>query len=153
MKKLGFGIIFILLILGFQFQTPAENTKLRVTINVNAYGRSVSVTMNGTELKKITGGQAQAIQLYHEKHHLLKGAPEDYKDNFCLKEGKNTIKIGHTTITGETPSTLEISILAIGYDIPLLKYTQKPDLKEGEASGEFELYAKQPEGFKTIILE
>ena len=50
-------------------------------------------------------------------------------------------------------TTLDISILAIGYDIPLIKYIQKPEIKTGEASGVFELFSKQPEGFKTIILK
>ena len=153
MKKLLVLSIVFLFAVGFQFQILAEDTNLRVTLNVNAYGRSVDVFLNGIEIKKVTGGHAQAIQLYHEKHPLLKGVPEDYKDNFCLKEGKNTIKIIHKTMEGEDPMTLDISIQAIGYDVSLLEYKQESDVTMGEASGVFELHSKQPEGFKTIILK
>ena len=141
MKKLII-IFFIFVIFGFSLQTQAEDTNLRLTLNVNAYGRSVNVTVNGIEIKKVTGGHAQAIQLYHEKHPLSKDAPKDYKDNFCLKQGKNIIKIVHRVKEEEMLTTLDISILAIGYDIPLIKYIQKPEIKTGEASGVFELFSK-----------
>ena len=108
----------------------AEDTKLRVTINVNAYDRKVSVKVNGTEIKKITGGHAHAKQLFHKNHPMLKDAPKEFKEIFCLKEGKNTIEISHSTMKGKIPSTLEISIQAIGYSVPLLKYIQKSNIKE-----------------------
>ncbi len=153
MKKSLVPIILTLFLAGFQLRTSAEDTKLRVTLNVNAYGRSVTVSLNGIEIRKVTGGLAQAIQLYHEKHPLLKDAPEDFKDNFCLKQGENTIKIVHHLKKGEIPMTLDISIQAIGYSVPLLQYTQKPEVTTGETSGIFELYSQQPAGFKTIILK
>ncbi|MFH2107913.1 MAG: hypothetical protein ABII93_04510 [Chrysiogenia bacterium] len=153
MKKSLVPVIFILFLVGFQLQALAEDNNLRVTLNVNAYGRSVSVSLNGIEIKKVSGGLAQAIQLYHKKHPLIKDAPEDFKDNFCLKQGKNTIKIIHNLKKGETPMTLDISIQAIGYTIPLLQYIQNPDVNTGETSGTFELYSQQPEGFKTMILK
>ena len=153
MKKSLVPIVLTLFLAGFQLLTSAEDTKLRVTLNVNAYGRSVTVSLNGITIRKITGGLAQAIQLYHEKHHLMKDAPEDFKDNFCLKQGENTIKIVHNIKKGEIPMTLDISIQAIGYTKPLLQYTQKPEVITGETSGIFELHSQQPEGFKTIILK
>ncbi|MBN2398717.1 MAG: hypothetical protein JXI33_00070 [Candidatus Aminicenantes bacterium] len=153
MKKSLVQIILALFLAGFQLQAAAEDTKLRVTLNVNAYGRSVAVSLNGIEIRKVAGGLAQAIQLYHEKHPLLKEAPEDFKDNFCLKQGKNTIKIVHYVKKGEIPMTLDISMQAIGYSVPLLQYTQKTEVSAGETSGIFELHSRQPEGFKTIVLE
>ena len=146
-------IIVFLMILVFQFAVTAEDNKLRVTINVDAYGRSVAVALNGVELKRISGGLSESVQLYHKKHPLLEGAPEGFKGNFCLEQGKNIIKIVHLVKDGGNPMPLEISIQAIGYDIPLLKYSQKASIKKGETSGMFELLSQQPPGFKTVILE
>lgn len=153
MKKFSGIIVFILLVSAFQNGMMAEDTRLRVTVNVNAYDRQVTVSINDVTIKKITGGQAQAIQLYHEKHPLRKDAPKEYIHNFCLKEGKNTIRITHQKTMDDSPSSLEVSIQAIGYDIPLLKYTQKGEIASGETAGVFELYSKQPEGFQTVVLE
>lgn len=143
----------VLFLIGFQVQLAAEDVTLRLTINVNAYDRAVKIIINDVHIKKITGGQARALQLYHQKHPMRKGAPKDYLDNFCLKEGKNTIRISHQKTDNNSPSSLEVIMEAIGYEIPVLKYTRKGDVKSGETTGTFELYSKQPEGFKTVILE
>ncbi len=54
-----------------------EDTNLRATLGANATGWTIEVKINGMPIPGITGGSAQAVQLFHKTHPYAK----EFKEN------------------------------------------------------------------------
>jgi len=127
-------------------------------LSVMGYDREVTIRINGVHIRKITGGLSQSVRLFLVNDPMIKTLPpetqENMKDLFCLKEGENTIEIDFKE-KGEPEASIPITVTidSGNYQMPVLKYFKTPDVKEGSAKGTFEIYADEPAGFTTVILE
>lgn len=132
--------------------------ELDAALNVMGYDRDVTIRINGIHMSQITGGQSQSIRLFLADDPIIKTLPPEMQQKmkglFCLKEGENTIEISFK-VKGQpkAPIPITITIDSGNYQVPVLKYVKNPDVKEGNAKGTFKIYAKEPAGFATTILE
>jgi len=76
------------------------------------------------------------------------------KELFCLIQGENTIEIVFK-MKGKpkAPIPITVTIDSGNYKEPVLKYVKNPDVKEGKAKGTFKIFADEPAGFTTVILQ
>jgi hypothetical protein len=131
----------------------AEDTNLRATLGANATGWTVAVKINGTAIPGITGGSAQAVQVFHKNHPYAKEFPENRRHLLCLTEGTNTIEITYAKVEGGDSFDLDVYVRAIGYSKALLEATPDPKENKGTLKGTFTLHGKEPKGFKTTKLK
>ncbi len=141
-------------------QNPgAEN--LRATFGTVANGYSVRATCNGRTLPDISGGQSQAVQLFHVDHPNRakmeadleiegSGGDRKYLNLFCLQEGSNTLEIGYEP-TAPSSLNLRFYLNAPNYTSPIFEFEQEERVA-GTFSTNFELYQEMPEGHQTRIL-
>jgi len=128
------------------------------SINVMAYDRDVTVKINGVQLSRIKGGQSHSVRLFLADNPRLKTLPADrqraMKEMFCLVKGENTIEIAFQE-RGQprSPSQLSVTIDSGNYKVPVLKYVKDPGVKTGKAKGTFMIYADEPAGFRTVVLQ
>jgi len=132
------------------------------SLYVSGDDRDVTVKINGTHLSMIKGGGSELIQLYLADDPKIKTLPpgmppemqKERKELFCLKKGENTIEIVFKEKgKPEFPSLFTVEIRSFNYKVPVLMYVKDPDIKEGNAKGTFKIYADEPAGFTTIILQ
>jgi hypothetical protein len=127
-------------------------------LNVMGYDRDVTITINGVHIRQIKGGQSHSVRLFLADDPRIKTMPPEMqqkmKELFCLKEGENTIEIAFKE-KGPSKAQIPITITieAGNYKVPVLKYVKNPDVKEGHAKGAFKLFAEEPAGFTTVVLE
>ncbi|MEM7583739.1 MAG: hypothetical protein AAF560_10200 [Acidobacteriota bacterium] len=138
----------------------AEN--LSATFGTVANGYSVRVSCNGRVLPGITGGQSQAVQLFHTDHPnrakmeadlAVQDQPEEnrqYLNLFCLQEGSNTIDIGYEP-TGPSNLNLKFYLNAPNYTSAIWEFEQEERVA-GTFSTSFEIYREMPEDHQTRIL-
>lgn len=132
--------------------------QIDAALNVMGYDRDVTVTINGVRITKITGGQSQSVRLFLADDPRIKTFPPEMqktmKERFCLRQGENTIEISfRVKAQSQAPIPITITIEAENYKAPVLKYVKNPDVREGSAKGAFTLFADEPAGFKTVVLE
>jgi hypothetical protein len=128
------------------------------SLNVMGYDRDVTIKINGVHLSKITGGQSHAVRLFLADDPKIKTLPPEMqkkmKEMFCLKKGENTIEITFKEKgQPKAPIPITVTIDSGNYKVPVLKYVKNPDIKEGNAKGTFKIYADEPAGFTTVILQ
>jgi hypothetical protein len=132
------------------------------SLYVSGDDRDVTVKINGTHLSMIKGGGSELIQLYLADDPKITTLPpgmppemqKERKELFCLKKGENTIEIVFKEKgKPEFPSLFTVEIRSFNYKVPVLMYVKDPDIKEGNAKGTFKIYADEPAGFTTIILQ
>lgn len=131
---------------------------INAALNVMGYDRDVTIKINGVHISQIKGGGSHAVRLFLVDDPRIKNMPPEMqqkmKELFCLKEGENTIEIAFKE-KGQAKASIPITITveANDYKVPVLKYVKNPDVKEGNAKGTFKLYAEEPPGFTTVILQ
>lgn len=136
----------------------AMAAEIDAALNVMGYDREVAVTINGVRISKISGGKSHSVRLFVAGDPRIKTLPPEMQksmqEQFCLKEGENTIEISFRE-KGQpsSPSRFTVSLEADNYPAPVLEYARNPEVKEGHAKGMFALYPTAPSGFKTVILE
>jgi hypothetical protein len=118
----------------------------------------VTIKINGVHLTRIKGGQSHSVRLFLEDDPKMKTIlPEmqqKMKEMFCLRKGENTIEIAFKERgKPKSPSVFTVTIDSGNYQVPVLKYVKNPDVKEGKAKGTFKIYADEPAGFTTVILQ
>lgn len=153
---LSFGLIA--LTISFYNPEVCMAKEFDASLNVMGYDRNVTIKINGVQINRITGGQSQSVRLFLTDDPMLKTVPPDrlqkMKELFCLKNGENTIEIIFSEKgQPQSPSSITVSIDSGNYKAPVLKYTKNPDVKEGKAKGTFKIFAEEPAGFKTVILQ
>ncbi len=128
------------------------------SLNVMGYDREVTIKINEIHLSKITGGQSQSIRLFLADDPNIKNMPPEMQKKmnelFCLKKGENTIEITFK-MKGQpkAPIPITVTIDSGNYQVPVLQYSRNPEAKEGTAKGTFKIYADEPAGFTTVILQ
>ena len=142
--------IFLLLL---NLSTLAEETNLRATLGVNATGWNVAIKVNGNPIPDITGGSAQAVQLFHNQYPDAGDFPDNRKYLLCLQEGTNTLDVTYSKATGNAPFDLEIYVRAPGYPDPLIEAIKRAEEASGNLTDTFELHLLAPDGFKTKTLK
>jgi hypothetical protein len=128
------------------------------SINVMAYDRDVTIKINNIQLSRIKGGQSHSVRLFLADDPRLKTLPADrqraMKEMFCLVKGENTIEIAFQEKgKPSSPSQLTVTIDSGNYRVPVLKYVKDPGIKAGKAKGTFKIYADEPAGFRTVVLQ
>jgi hypothetical protein len=132
------------------------------SLYVSGDDRDVTIKINGIHLSMIKGGGSELLQLYLADDPKIKTLPpgmppetqKERKELFCLKKGENTIEIVFKEKSKpEFPSLFTVEIRSFNYKVPVLMYVKNPDIKEGHAKGTFKIYADEPEGFTTVILQ
>jgi len=153
-------LFFFLLVLTILFNNPEVSMakEFDASLNVMGYDRNVTVKINGVQISRISGGQSQSARLFLTEDPLLKTLPPDrqekMKELFCLKQGENIIEISFSEKgQPKSPSQFTATIDSGNYKVPVLKYEKKPDVKEGKVKGTFKIFADEPAGFKTVILQ
>jgi hypothetical protein len=128
------------------------------SLNVMGYDRDVTIKINGVHISRVTGGQSHAVRLFLADDPKIKTLPPEMqqkmKELFCLKQGENTIEIAFKEKgQPKSPSQITVSIDSGNYQVPVLKYVKNPDIKEGNTKGTFKIYADEPAGFTTVVLQ
>ncbi len=142
-------------------QNPgAEN--LSATFGTVANGYSVRASCNGRALPGITGGQSQAVQLFHKDHPNrakmeadLEGEDQpaenrQYLNLFCLQEGSNRIDIGYEP-TAPSSLNLRFYLNAPNYTSPIFEFEQE-ERAAATFSVDFEIFQEMPEDHQTQFL-
>lgn len=163
MKKHHNAAIFLLFVLSVTitllFNGEACMAKeIDAVLNVMGYDRDVTIKINGVHISRIKGGQSHSVRLFLADDPKIKTMPpemqEKMKEMFCLKEGENNIEIAFKEKgKPQVPGVFTVSIESGGYKVPVLTYEKNPDVKEGSAKGTFKIYADEPAGFKTVVLQ
>ncbi len=153
-------LFFVLIGLTTYFYNPEVciAKEFDASINVMGYDRNVTIKINGVHISRITGGHSQSSRLFLADDTMIKTVPPDrqqkMKELFCLKEGENTIEIVFSQKSQpKSPSLITVTIDSENYNVPVLKYTKNPEIKEGKAKGIFKIYTDAPAGFATVILQ
>ena len=132
------------------------------SLYVSGDDRDVTIKINGIHLSMIKGGGSELIQLFLADDPKIKTLPpgmpaetqKERKELFCLKKGENIIEIVFKEKgKPEFPSLFTVEIRSFNYKVPVLMYVKNPDIKEGNAKGTFKIYADEPAGFTTILLQ
>jgi hypothetical protein len=128
------------------------------TLNVMAYGREVTVIINGARISKIEGGASEEIGLHLAGDSALNNAPpamrQSFEQLYCLKEGENTIEVSFRPKKEANPQgPFRLSIDSRNYQVPVLVYMKDPSVRETTAKGTFRIFTKQPAGFKTVVMQ
>ena len=151
-------IVFVAAIFCWGNEGTVMAQELNASLNVMAYDRDVVIKINDIRLKSIKGGQSESVLLFLKDdpriEELVPEMRERMKELFCLNEGENTIEIsfkekGHPS----SPSLLTVTVEAADYSVPVIKYTENPDVKEGHAKGRFTIHNREPEGFNTLLIK
>lgn len=132
------------------------------SLYVSGDDRNVTIKINGIHLSMIKGGGSELIQLYLTDDPKIKTLPpgmppemqKERKELFCLKQGENIVEVVFKEKSKpEFPSLFTVEIRSFNYKVPVLMYVMNPDIKEGYAKGTFKIYADQPAGFTTVMLQ
>lgn len=164
MKKHSKRILFVVLYLFAGILTlPIHGEvclaqEFDAALNVMGYDRDVTIKINDVHLTRITGGMSQSTRLFLTDDPRLKDFPSEMqtemKQLFCLKPGENTIEISFKEkAQTQAFNPITITIDSSNYQVPVLKFAKNPDIKEGSAKGTFTIFADEPAGFTTIVLE
>jgi len=132
--------------------------EIDAVLNVMGYDRDVTIKINGAPISRIKGGQSHSARLFLADDPKIKTMPPEMqqkmKELFCLKEGENSIEIAFKEKgKPEVPGVFTVSIESGSYKVPVLTYEKNPEIKEGSAKGTFKIYAEEPAGFKTVVLQ
>jgi len=129
----------------------AGDDQLRGFVDSFGYGYAVSVSVNGTPVKVITGDGQQATRLFGTDHPMRAQSPPEMADLFILREGENTIIVEFQK-KEDSQNPLQVKLeVPDRYSQPLFHLTSS-----GRASGKVEkkiiIEKKQPPDFKTIVV-
>lgn len=157
----GIHIIFFALLAAAVLLSSPEvgwANEFDASLNVMGYDRNVAITINGVRISRITGGRSQSVRLFLADDPGIKTlAPamqKKMKELYCLKKGENTIEIIFSEKgRPRAPGLFTVTIDSGNYKTPVLRYSKGPEVKKGKAKGTFAIYADEPAGFKTIIVE
>ena len=99
---------------------------LRATFTSTAYGYSVQVEVNGVTLP-IKVGLSDSVQLFARDHPQKAKTHPQFHHLFCLREGRNTLKITYKQNSGP-PSLIPFSfhIMSPAYTESLRLQTSEP---------------------------
>ena len=153
MKYKVFAALCITFLLLFNASALSEERDLRATLGANATGWNVAIRVNGYPIPDITGGSAQAVQLFHNQYPDAGDFPANRKYLLCLQEGTNTLEATYSKVAGEAPFDLNIYVSAPGYPDPLIEVTKSAEAANGTVTDTFELHLRAPDGFKTKTLK
>ena len=82
---------------------------LMAAIDVMAYGYTVSITINGTDIG-VAGGRSESKRLFGMNHSMVSHLPENMKSLACLIPGENTLLITCARVEEEDSTGLTIEI-------------------------------------------
>ena len=122
-------------------------------LNVWSYGYKVTCELNGQNVSIDSGGSTSA-RLMNKEHpmyaQVLKQNAELAKRLFLLKAGANTVKLHYEHTRSDANDYVEASLNIDGYPIPVFVF-HAGTTPSGTLEGNFELAAKAPEGFRTLV--
>ncbi|MEM8930916.1 MAG: hypothetical protein AAGE94_07065, partial [Acidobacteriota bacterium] len=133
---------------------------LRATVGVVANHHRVTVRVNGTTLPSFSGGQSEAVQLFHVDSPRKAEMERDlqtredadewrkYLDLFCLRSGENTLEVDFEQVSTGLMA-LRVYVNANHYSVPILDWEQD-EPASGSWSTTFEIYDVMPEGYATV---
>ncbi len=119
-------------------------------LNVLAYSYDVAVRINGQRIESITGGKSQGTRLFAAADPMRSKAAPKFQSNFVLRDGENDIDIVWSVQKDAAPESIEVTLQAEGYAVPVLRYESRGK-REGRVKGSFVLKAKMPAGYKTAV--
>ncbi len=138
-----------------------EAKKLRMTLGTIANGYSLRAKVNGLPMPGFSGGESQAVQLFHAEHankakmeaDLVAQPDQDrnYLNLFCLREGENQLEIEFEPIEPASISPLRFYMNAPHYTLPILEFKQK-ERKAGRLATTFVIYSEMPADHQTQVL-
>jgi len=139
-----------------------EAKKLRMTLGTIANGYSLRVTVNGLPMPALSGGESQAVQLFHAEHankakmeaDLVAQPDQDrnYLNLFCLREGENQFEVEFEPIEPPSISPLRFYMNAPHYTLPILEFKQE-ERKAGRLATSFFIYSEMPADHQTTNLD
>ena len=109
--------------------------ELMGALDVMAYGYSVTVLINGTDVH-ITGGKSQSARLFGADDLMAGELPDDMKYLACLKDGANEIQVDFRRLPDEDSTGLTIELKSaeqFATDECLFRFREEPDA--GKESG------------------
>ncbi len=129
---------------------------IRVTLGTVANGYSIQARVNGQLIPNFTGGQSQAVQLFHVDHpNRAKLAAVDQESGFanlfCLQEGENEIDIEYQPAEPASFMKLRFYMSSPTYSSAIFEFEQE-ERRAGSLTATFEVYAQMPEDHQTQIL-
>ena len=130
-------VLFYLLTFLMLLSPAAYSDDSRAIINVFGYGYNITVTINNIKINCLTGGSSQMAQVYNVNHPLKEKAQEEFKSNFCLKKGINTIEIEFESTNPSEENKLELNLNIPEKVDPLVNITTKE--VSGKIIREFEI--------------
>ncbi|MBN2144310.1 MAG: hypothetical protein JW774_06795 [Candidatus Aureabacteria bacterium] len=120
MRKRLLSFVFFLLLILFHHSLYGEQP-LQGTLTVSAESYIVTMTINGTPLAKLRGGQDDTVRLYSE--NAVPSEPDGAQPNavFCLRDKDNKIIVRYEKII-ETGASLKITLHIDGISNPVISF-------------------------------
>ena len=123
--------------------------EISATLSCFGYGYKGKVIVNGVDVG-ITGGKSESKRLFLQDSPMVSKASADLKKLFCLKKGKNKLKVECSKTSKSPNDKFELSLEVSGYPAPLLfVHTTSGSLKSEK---ELEVAEKAPASFKPMFV-
>ncbi|MEK6900481.1 MAG: hypothetical protein AABX05_05135 [Nanoarchaeota archaeon] len=123
--------------------------EISATLSCFGYGYKGKVIVNGIDVG-ITGGKSESKRLLLQDNPMASKASADLKKLFCLKIGKNKIKVECSKTSKSPNDKFELSLEVSGYPAPLLfAHTTSGSLKSEK---ELPIAEKAPASFKPMFI-
>ena len=87
------------------------NRELNVILTVIAKGYDVNIEINDMDIG-IQGRKSESVKLFGKKNPNLPVLPEDMKQQICLQEGDNSIRVRYKRIAEDAAQELTIELQA-----------------------------------------
>jgi hypothetical protein len=135
------------LLLLFIIAAPSMAEPVRAALGTVADGYALKVEVNGVDLSLMRGGASQIVQLFAVDHPQKAKADERSLHLFCLKPGKNTLKVQFDRKSADTGSRLRLYLRSAAYSVDIFDFTIAD--QKGSIDTTFEVFETMPAGYQT----
>ena len=127
----------------------STNEEIMAMLSCMGYGYKVKVLINGTDVG-IKGGMSEGKRLFDKGNEMAAKAAPDFRKNFVLVPGPNTIAVEYTREGTSPGDSLEVTFEMENYPEPLFKLNSKKP--SGKVEKTISVQNAVPIGFKSVTV-